>query len=105
MSNDKTSEETAKKKKGGNGNPAQPELIRPQFYTFVQQDAAHPTGEAVEACALLWLGESAIAALPLTPHWSANGKGGFFPSETAPDGAPMLRRSVCHGMLLSLQPR
>ena len=44
-----------KLRKGGNGNPEQPERMKPQFYTFVKHDAAHPSGVAVGACALLWL--------------------------------------------------
>ena len=48
-------------RKGGNGNPHQPHLMKPQFYTFPRQDAAHPTGEAVEACSLIWLGADVVA--------------------------------------------
>jgi len=48
-------------RKGGNGNPSQPQLMKPQFYTFPRQDAAHPTGESVDACALLWLREGVVA--------------------------------------------
>ena len=48
-------------KKGGSGNPSQPQLMKPQFYTFTKQDAVHPSGEAVEACSLMWLSQSAVA--------------------------------------------
>ena len=48
-------------RKGGNGNPQQPHLMKPQFYTWARQDATHPSGEAVEACALVWLGEESVA--------------------------------------------
>ena len=49
-------------RKGGNGNPAQPERMKPQFYTFVKLDAAHPTGAAVRARGLDWLSETAVVA-------------------------------------------
>ena len=48
-------------RKGGNGNPGQPHLMKPQFYAFPRQDAAHPTGDAVEASALLWLSADVVA--------------------------------------------
>jgi hypothetical protein len=35
--------------------------MKPQFYTYVRQDATHPSGDAVEACALLWLAADAVA--------------------------------------------
>ena len=34
---------------------------RDRFYTFPRQDAAHPTGAAIEPAALLWLREDALA--------------------------------------------
>ena len=48
-------------RKGGMGSPARPESMRPQFYTYVRQDATHPSGDAVEACALMWLAPDAVA--------------------------------------------
>jgi len=48
-------------RKGGQGNPTQPQLMKPQLYTFVRQDATHPSGEAAEPCALLWLAEDTVA--------------------------------------------
>ena len=38
--------------KGGKGDPSKPQLMKPQFYTFLQADAAHPSGDAVRACGL-----------------------------------------------------
>ena len=35
--------------------------MKPQFYAFPRQDAAHPTGGAVEASALLWLSADVVA--------------------------------------------
>lgn len=48
-------------RKGGNGNPSQPQLMKPQFYIFPKHDATHPSGEAKEACALMWLREGVVA--------------------------------------------
>ena len=35
--------------------------MKPQLYTFLQHDAAHPSGDAVRACALVWLGADVVA--------------------------------------------
>jgi hypothetical protein len=43
------------------GNAHNPQSMKPQFYTYVRQDATHPSGDAVEACALLWLAADAVA--------------------------------------------
>lgn len=48
-------------KRGGNGSPHAPEQMKPQFYSFAQRDAVHPSGEAAKACALLWLREDVVA--------------------------------------------
>ena len=48
-------------RKGGMGNAHNPQSMKPQFYTYVRQDATHPSGDAVEACALLWLAADAVA--------------------------------------------
>ena len=32
---------------GRERDPAQPERMKPQFYTFLKRDAAHPSGDAV----------------------------------------------------------
>ena len=48
-------------RKGGKGDPAQPQRMKPQFYTFLKNDAAHPTGDAVEPRSLVWLGEGVVA--------------------------------------------
>ena len=48
-------------RKGGVGNPSQPHRMKPQFYTYVKQDAAHPTSEAMEPCVLKWLCEDVVA--------------------------------------------
>ena len=48
-------------RKGGKGDPAQPERMKPQFYTFLKRDAAHPSGDAVGVSALVWLGEEVVA--------------------------------------------
>ena len=42
-------------RKGGLGNPSQPQRMKPQFYTYLKADAAHPTGEATRPCGLAWL--------------------------------------------------
>ena len=49
-------------RKGGVGNPAQPHRMKPQFYTHLKADAAHPSGEARSTCALMWLSDSTVAA-------------------------------------------
>ena len=49
-------------RKGGVGNPSQPQRMKPQFYTYLKADAAHPSGEARSPCALVWLAESVLAA-------------------------------------------
>ena len=48
-------------RKGGNGNPAEPHKMKPQFYTFVTHDAAHPSEEAKKPAALVWLRADAVA--------------------------------------------
>lgn len=49
-------------RKGGVGDPAQPQRMKPQFYTFINHDAVHPSGEACKPCALVWLrGQAAVA--------------------------------------------
>ena len=48
-------------RKGGKGDPAQPERMKPQFYTFLKHDAAHPSGDAIGVSALVWLGEEIVA--------------------------------------------
>ena len=48
-------------RKGGKGDPSKPQLMKPQFYTFLQADAAHPSGDAVRACGLAWLAEDVVA--------------------------------------------
>lgn len=53
-------------RKGGNGNPAQPHLMKPLFYTFVKEDAAHPSGEVATPCAVMWLREDSVAVAYLT---------------------------------------
>ena len=35
--------------------------MKPQLYTFLQHDAAHPSGDAVRACTLAWLSEDVVA--------------------------------------------
>ena len=42
-------------RKGGVGDPSQPQRMKPQFYTFVKCDAVHPSAEAAKPCALVWL--------------------------------------------------
>eukprot|EP00966_Prymnesium_polylepis_P310907 7183265-Prymnesium_polylepis.1 len=49
-------------RKGGVGDPAQPQKMKPQFYTYLKADAAHPSGESTKPCALAWLGEGIVAA-------------------------------------------
>ena len=58
---DRHAEAAAVLKRGGNGNPHQPMQMKPQFYSFTQRDACHPSGEAAKPCALMWLGEDAVA--------------------------------------------
>ena len=53
--------EKKKKKARSSAGPTQPHLMKPQFYTFPKKDAVHPSGEAVEACALMWLRADAVA--------------------------------------------
>jgi hypothetical protein len=53
-------------RKGGNGDPAQPQRMKPQLYTFLRQDAAHPSGENAPACALMWLREDMVAVAYFT---------------------------------------
>ena len=48
-------------RKGGQGDPARPQMMKPQFYTFATHDATHPSGEAATACALTWLSEDSVA--------------------------------------------
>jgi hypothetical protein len=48
-------------RKGGNGDPARPQMMKPQFYTWPKHDGCHPTGEVSEACSLLWLGDDKVA--------------------------------------------
>lgn len=48
-------------RRGGKGDPSQPQLMKPQLYTFLQHDAAHPSGDAVRACTLAWLSEDVVA--------------------------------------------
>ena len=48
-------------RKGGNGNPAEPHKMKPQFYTFTTHDAAHPSEEAKKPAALVWLRADAVA--------------------------------------------
>ena len=46
---------------GGVGDPAKPQQMKPQFYTYMKADAVHPVGEAREPCALVWLAEDIVA--------------------------------------------
>ena len=48
-------------RRGGQGDPAKPQLMKPQLYTFLQSDASHPSGNATSPCALVWLGEEVVA--------------------------------------------
>ena len=34
-------------RRGGKGDPSQPQLMKPQLYTFLQHDAVHPSGDEV----------------------------------------------------------
>jgi len=34
--------------------------MKPQLYTFLQHDAAHPSADEVRACSLMWLGEDVV---------------------------------------------
>ena len=48
-------------RKGGKGDPSRPQQMNPQLYTFLKHDAAHPSGDALPACTLVWLGEDVVA--------------------------------------------
>ena len=48
-------------RKGGNGDPANPQRMKPQFYIWPTHDATHPSGEAARPCALMWLRDDTIA--------------------------------------------
>lgn len=48
-------------RKGGSGDPAQPQRMKPQFYTFSHHSAPHPSGEGARPCALMWLREGVAA--------------------------------------------
>ena len=50
-------------KKGGQGHPQQPELMKPQFFLFPQLDAAPPGGDAAKPAFLGWLGPDVVAAV------------------------------------------
>ena len=47
-------------KKGGQGHPQQPELMKPQFFLFPQLDGAHPSGDAVKPAFLGWLAADTV---------------------------------------------
>jgi hypothetical protein len=47
-------------RRGGKGDPSKPQLMKPQLYTFLQHDAAHPSADEVRACSLMWLGEDVV---------------------------------------------
>ena len=70
-------------RKGGQGNPQQPQMMKPQFYTFVNHDATHPSGEAVKACALMWLQEDVVAVGYFTGEIVAWRVGGGGPAEVS----------------------
>ena len=53
-------------RKGGKGDPSQPQRMKPQFYTFARHDAAHPSGEAVKVCSLMWLPGDTVAVGDVT---------------------------------------
>ena len=48
-------------KKGGQGHPQQPELMKPQFFLFPQLDAAHPSGDAAKPAFVGWLSADTVA--------------------------------------------
>lgn len=48
-------------RKGGVGNPDRPQLMKPQFYTFLKADATHPSGDASQPCGVAWLDERRVA--------------------------------------------
>ena len=48
-------------RKGGVGNPAQPERMKPQFYTHLKADVVHPSNDARSPCALIWLSDDTLA--------------------------------------------
>ena len=61
----------------------QPQMMKPQFYTFVNHDATHPSGEAVKACALMWLQEDVVAVGYFTGEIVAWRVGGGGPAEVS----------------------
>ena len=48
-------------KKGGQGHPQQPQLMKPQFFLFPQLDAAHPSGDAAKPAFVGWLSADTVA--------------------------------------------
>jgi hypothetical protein len=48
-------------KKGGQGHPQRPEMMKPQFFLFPQLDAAHPSGDVEKPCFLGWLSADTVA--------------------------------------------
>ena len=61
----------------------EPQMMKPQFYTFVNHDATHPSGEAVKACALMWLQEDVVAVGYFTGEIVAWRVGGGGPAEVS----------------------
>ena len=50
-------------RRGGKGDPSKPHLMKPQLYTFLQHDAAHPSGDEVAVAVTAAVAVVAVAVV------------------------------------------